>query len=170
MIYWAQLLHFYQPPSQLPSVLEKICQESYRPLLDVFLQHPNARATVNINAVLTEMLRDHGHSDIIQRFVKLAERGQIEFTGSGKYHPILPLIPTDEARRQIELNLKTNSYFFGGVFRPVGFFPPEMAYGRAIVPAVLDSGHRWIILSGVACPSRLAHGAGPVRGGEGEAA
>jgi alpha-amylase/alpha-mannosidase (GH57 family) len=153
MIYWAQLLHFYQPPTQLPSVLEKICQESYRPLLDVFLQYPTAKATVNINAVLTEMLRDQGHSDIIQGFVKLAKRRQIEFTGSGKYHPILPLIPTDEAKRQIELNRKTNSYFFGSAYRPVGFFPPEMAYGRNIVAPVCDSGHGWIIVSGVACPT-----------------
>ncbi len=153
VICWAQLLHFYQPPTQLPSVLEKICQESYRPLLDVFLQYPTAKATVNINAILTEMLRDHGHSDIIERLVKLAKRGQIEFTGSGKYHPILPLIPADEAKRQIELNLKTNSYFFGSAYKPVGFFPPEMAYGRSIVPAVCDSGHRWILLSGVACPN-----------------
>jgi alpha-amylase/alpha-mannosidase (GH57 family) len=153
MICWAQLLHFYQPPTQLPSVLEKICQESYRPLLDVFLQYPTAKATVNINAVLTEMLRDQGHSDIIQGFVKLAKRRQIEFTGSGKYHPILPLIPTDEAKRQIELNRKTNSYFFGSAYRPVGFFPPEMAYGRNIVAPVCDSGHGWIIVSGVACPT-----------------
>jgi alpha-amylase/alpha-mannosidase (GH57 family) len=153
MIYWAQLLHFYQPPTQLPSVLEKICQESYRPLLDVFLQYPTAKATVNINAVLTEMLRDQGHSDIIQGLTKLAKRGQIEFTGSGKYHPILPLIPPEEAKRQIELNRKTNSYFFGNVYRPMGFFPPEMAYGRNIVAPVCDSGHGWTIVSGVACPT-----------------
>jgi len=153
MIYWAQLLHFYQPPTQLPSVLEKVCQESYRPLLNVFSKYPTAKATVNINGVLTEMLRDHGHSDIIQGLARLAKRGQIEFTGSGKYHPILPLIPADETIRQIELNRKTNSYFFGNVYKPVGFFPPELAYGRNIVPPVCDSGHRWLLLSGVACPN-----------------
>jgi len=58
MIYWAQLFHFYQPPPQLPSVLEKICDESYRPLLEVFRQYPNVRVTVNMNGVLTEMLKD----------------------------------------------------------------------------------------------------------------
>jgi alpha-amylase/alpha-mannosidase (GH57 family) len=152
VIYWAQLFHFYQPPTQLSLVLEKICAESYRPLLEVFRQFPNVKATVNISGVLTEMLRDHGHSDIIQSLKELAERGQIEFTGSGKYHPILPLIPLDEARRQIELNQKTNAFFFGGDYKLMGFFPPEMAYSRDILPAVLATGHRWIILSGVACP------------------
>jgi alpha-amylase/alpha-mannosidase (GH57 family) len=153
MIYWAQLLHFYQPPTQLPSVLEKICDESYRPLLEVFHQYPNARVTVNINGTLTEMLKDCGHRDIIQGLKELAESGQIEFTGTGKYHPILPLIPPDEAKRQIELNQKTNSFFFGTAYKPSGFFPPEMAYSREILPLVIGAGHRWIILSGVACPT-----------------
>jgi len=153
MIYWAQLFHFYQPPTQFPSVLEKICNESYRPLLEVFRQYPNARATVNINGVLTEMLKNCGHQDIIQGLKELAERGQIEFTGTAKYHPILPLIPLDEARRQVELNQKTNNFFLGEAYKPVGFFFPEMAYSRDVLPVVIATGHRWIILSGVACPA-----------------
>jgi alpha-amylase/alpha-mannosidase (GH57 family) len=153
MIYWAQLLHFYQPPTQFPAVLNKICEESYRPLLEVFSQYPNARATVNINGVLSEMLRDCGHRDIIEGLRELAQRGQIELTGSGKYHPILPLIPPGEVKRQIELNQKTNTFFFGDAFKPAGFFPPEMAYGRDIVSPIVETGYRWIILSGVACPA-----------------
>jgi len=153
VIYWAQLFHFYQPPTQLPSVLEKICDESYSPLIDVFREYPKAKATFNINGVLTEMLKDCGHDDIIAGFRELGQRGQIEFTGSGKYHPILPLIPADEARRQIELNNKTNAFFFGDAYKADGFFPPEMAYGRDILPSVIDTGHRWIILSGAACPA-----------------
>ena len=153
MIYWAQLFHFYQPPTQSPSVLDKICGESYLPLIEVFREYPNARATVNINGVLTEMLKDCGHWDIIQGLKELGQRGQIEFTGSGKYHPILPLILPDEVKRQTELNQRTNSFFFGDAYKPSGFFPPEMAYSRDIVPAIIGTGHNWIILSGVACPT-----------------
>ncbi len=153
MIYWAQLFHFYQPATQLPSVLEKICNESYRPLLEVFREYPQAKATININAVLTEMLKYCGHDDVIQGLKELAEKGQIEITGTGKYHPILPLIPPEEAKRQIELNQKTNAYFFGSAYKASGFFPPEMAYSRDIIKPVMDTGHRWIILSGVACPA-----------------
>lgn len=153
MIYWAQLFHFYQPPIQLPSVLDKICAESYLPLIEVFREYPKARATVNINGVLTEMLKDCGHWDIIQGLKELGQRGQIEFTSSAKYHPILALIPPDEAKRQIELNRKTNSFFYGDAYKPSGFFPPEMAYSRDIVPAIIGTGHNWVILSGVACPA-----------------
>jgi alpha-amylase/alpha-mannosidase (GH57 family) len=153
VIYWAQLLHFYQPPTQFPAVLDKICQESYWPLLEVFRQYPNARATVNINGVLSEMLRDCGHRDIVEGLRELAQSGQIELTGSGKYHPILPLIPQREVKRQIELNQKTNGFFFGDAFKPAGFFPPEMAYSRDIISPIVETGYRWIILSGVACPA-----------------
>ncbi len=42
-IYWASLLHFYQPPIQIPEVLRKVVDESYRPLIEVFKQHPHAQ-------------------------------------------------------------------------------------------------------------------------------
>ncbi len=152
MIYWAQLLHFYQPPTQTPSVLRKICDESYRPLLHIFEEYPSARLTINFNGVLTDMLIDCGHRDIIEGFQKLARKGQLEFTGTGKYHPILPLIPPEEVKRQIDLNVQTNRHFFGEVYVPRGFFPPEMCYSREILKPIIESGYSWIILSGIACP------------------
>jgi len=153
MIYWAQLLHFYQPPTQVPSVLKKICNESYRPLLHVFEEYPNARVTINFNGVLTDMLMDCGHKDIIEGFRNLAEMGQIEFTGTGKYHPILPLIPREEVKRQIDLNAQTNRHFFGRSYVSRGFFPPEMCYSQDILQPIIKSEYRWIILSGIACPA-----------------
>jgi len=152
MIYWAPLLHFYQPPTQLHWVLDKVCEESYRPLIKVFRDIPSAKVTVNINGVLTELLRDHGKSDIIRGLAKLAENGQLEFTGSGKYHPILPLIPQDEMRRQIIQNHQTNQRLLGKIFAPRGFFSPEMCYSPEMVEPIIETGHQWVLLGGIACP------------------
>jgi alpha-amylase/alpha-mannosidase (GH57 family) len=152
VLYWAQLLHAYQPPFQLHGVLSKVYEESYLPLLEVFEKHPHAKVTININACLTEMLAQHGYWRAIEGLRQLAERGQIEFTGSGKYHPILPLIPHREMERQISQNRKANRYFFGPAYRPQGFFPPEMCYSKEIAEPVIKTGHRWMILSGIACP------------------
>ncbi len=152
MIYWAPLLHFYQPPIQIYSVLEKVVRESYRPLIEVIRQHPNARVSVNINGVLTEMLWETGHADVIDGLKELATRKQIEFTGSGKYHPIMPLIPREEVMRQIRRNQLTNRHFFGETYAPRGFFPPEMAFSMDVIEPVVATRHEWIILSGVACP------------------
>jgi len=152
MIYWAPLLHFYQPPTQTNSMLMRISNESYRPLVDVFEEFPHARITVNINGVLTEMLGQCGYSDVLDKLKKLAEQGRIEFTGSGKYHPILPLIPSDEVERQIRLNYQTNRNLLGDAYAPRGVFPPEMCYSKDIVEPIIESRHEWIILSGIACP------------------
>ena len=151
MIYWAQLLHFYQPPTQTPSVLKRICDESYRPLLQVFEEYPNAQVTINFNGVLTDMLIDCGHKDIIDGLRGLADKGQLEFTGTGKYHPILPLIPKEEVKRQIDLNTQTNRRSFGKAYAPQGFFPPEMCYSQDLLQPIIKAGYRWIILSGIAC-------------------
>lgn len=153
MIYWAQLLHFYQPPTQVPSVLKRICDESYRPLLQVFEEYPDARVTINFNGVLTDMLMDCGHKDVIDGLRSLAENGQLEFTGTGKYHPILPLMPKEEVKRQIGLNTQTNRRFFGKAYAPQGFFPPEMCYSQDILQPIIKSGYRWVVLSGIACPA-----------------
>lgn len=77
MIYWAPFLHFYQPPTQFHWVLDKVCNESYRPLIEIFRDIPSAKMTVNINAALTELLWDHGKRDIIEGLAELAENGQL---------------------------------------------------------------------------------------------
>ncbi|MBI2886941.1 MAG: hypothetical protein HYY02_07010 [Chloroflexi bacterium] len=156
MIYWAPLLHFYQPPLQLPEILRKVCVESYQPLVELFQQYPHSKVTVNICGVLTEMLWESGHQDIITGLTKLAERGQLEFTGSAKYHPILPLVPKEEMSRQIRRNHLTSRHFFGDVYDPRGFFLPELAYSQDVVETVAATRHQWLLLSGVACPVEWA--------------
>ncbi|MHA1794605.1 MAG: hypothetical protein ACTSUK_00710 [Promethearchaeota archaeon] len=149
-VYFAFLLHIYQPPVQIAPVIKQIVKESYRPILDALRDHPEAKITLNINATLTEQLDDYGYQDIIEGISTLASRGQIDFTGSGKFHPLLPLIPEPEVLRQIELNTQTNRQYFGNIYQPRGFFPPEMAISEEIFPAVKKSGFEWVISSGIA--------------------
>jgi hypothetical protein len=152
-IFLGLLLHFYQPPGQTADVLRRVVQECYRPLLRVFQEHPHARATFNVNGVLTEMLDDHGYGDVLAGWRALAAAGQVEFTASGMYHPILPLIPAPEAARQIALNDEINRRLLGAAYRPRGFFPPEMAWDHALAPLVARAGFDWVVLSGIACPA-----------------
>ena len=151
MIIWAPIFHFYQPPTQFPAVLKKICAESYRPLIDLLGEFERARATVNINGSLTQMLLDCGAQDVVDGLRGLAERGRIELLGSAMYHPILPLIPQSEVVRQIDLNHATNRRAFGDVYAPRGFFPPELAYDAMVADAAMTTGHRWVLTSGIAC-------------------
>jgi len=142
----ALLLHIYQPPTQFADILAKICDQSYRKIIKILLSNLEARLTLNICGSLTEQLAREGHQDIIENLKILAKRGQIELTGSAKYHPLLPKIPRSEAERQIKLNDETNRKFFGEVWKPVGFFPPEMAYSREVGDLIEGLGFSWIIL------------------------
>ncbi len=149
-IYFAFLFHIYQPPVQIAPVIKQITNESYRPIIEVLRENPTVQISLNINATLTEQLDDYGYTDVIEGFTTLASRGQIEFTGSGKFHPLLPLIPEPEIFRQIKLNNDTNRKYFGKVYQPRGFFPPEMAISDDIFPVIKKIGFEWVICSGIA--------------------
>lgn len=149
-MFWANFLHIYQPPDQMPDILERITNESYRKLFTGLLANPKARITLNINAGLTEQLDEHGYVDVIKNIKTLAERGQIEFTESAKYHPFLPLTPWAEALRQIKLNQETNQFYFGKIYKPKGFFPPEMAYSRKVADLVASLGYEWLVADEIA--------------------
>jgi hypothetical protein len=145
-MYWSNFLHIYQPPTQTEGIVRRVTEESYRRLVRILKEAPGGKITLNINAILTEQLARYGLDDVIRGLRELAERGQIEFTGSAMYHPILPLIPRDEVIRQVKLNTDTNRRYFGEVYRPTGFFPPEMCYSYEVAKAVADLGFRWIIV------------------------
>ncbi|MHA2429523.1 MAG: hypothetical protein ACXACC_00680 [Promethearchaeota archaeon] len=150
VVHFAFLFHIYQPPVQIPPVIKQVVNESYKPIMDALNNHPQAKITLNINGTLTEQLHDFGYEDLIESINILASRDQIEFTGSGKFHPLLPLIPEPEIKRQIKLNNETNHHFFGKFYNPRGFFPPEMAISEEVIDIVKKLGFNWIILSGIA--------------------
>ncbi len=145
-MYWANFLHIYQPPTQTKQMLERIVNESYRRIIAELKRAPDDKLTLNIPACLTELLDRYGFDDVIADLRALLERGQIEMTGSAKYHPLLPKIPKDEAIRQILLDRETNRHYFGEAYQPRGFFPPEAAYDREIAQIVADLGFEWILV------------------------
>ena len=147
---WANFLHVYQPPTQTPEVVEQVANECYRKLVAILRRYPEAKLTLNISACLTEQLDRYGLGDVLDGIRECAERGQLELTGSAKYHPILPLIPEDEVRRQIRLNTETNSAFFGDAYRPRGFFAPEMCLNRPVLEIIRDMGFEWVLLDEIA--------------------
>jgi len=151
---WANL-HIYQPPTQKEYWVKKIANESYRKVLKGFKKNPKAKVTLNINAVLTELFDKYNCRDVIADIKKLAERGQIELTASAKYHPFLPLMPKEEIIRQIKLNTETNKKYFGKIYQPKGFFPPEMAYNRKVGETVAELGFEWIILDELAFSGKI---------------
>lgn len=159
MIYLGFLLHIYQPPNQFEKVLERIVNECYRPLLKLIVDEKE-KFTLNINWSLTEKLLLYGYHDVISTLKKGMESKSLELLGSAAYHAILPLIPEEERKRQIELNSLKHRELWGKLYSPRGFFPPEMAFGPEIIPLVKQAGFEWLITDDV--PYLCLHGSVPL--------
>ncbi len=142
----AFFLHIYQPPTQLAGVTEKIAQDSYIKLLTLLEESSKSSISLNMNASLTEQLAEKGYADLLTRINKLAEKGSLELTSSAAYHAFLPNIPKEEIYRQVELNRKINTIYLGESYETAGFFPPEMAYSRRLVPLLESLRFKWLVL------------------------
>lgn len=138
------LLHFYQPPTQDPAVVRRIDTECYNPVFRL-LRESGARVTVNINLSLTEQLAAY----CPETLELLGGCGGCEFTQSGAYHPLLPLIPPKEVERQLRLNDEGNRRLIPAFGEPGGVFPPEMALDERTASILAGMGYRWTITDDV---------------------
>ena len=152
---FATFLHIYQPEEQYPDVLERIVNESYRPIFKFLLDNPNIRVTFNINSILTTLWDKYGYIDLIESVRILLKRCQIELTESARYHAFLPLLPREEVIRQIKLNNKTHKKYFGEFYNPIGFFSPEMSYSSKIVSVINELGYKYILADEIAYNGKL---------------
>ncbi len=152
---WTNFLHIYQPPDQKEDTLRQITFESYKQIIDILKENPRAKITLNITACLTEQLLSLGFRDFIDDLRDLVRNGQVELTGSAKYHAFLPLLPPAEIERQIKLNYATNREILGDVYKPIGFHLPEMAYSRKVAEVVANLGYSWLILNEISFEGKL---------------
>lgn len=144
MKYLSLLLHVYQPPTQDISLVRRIDSQCYTPLTRL-LADTGAPVGFNINYSLTEQLERLGSATL----GNLARGEGLEFTDSGAYHPIFPLIDREDVVRQLKLNREGNRRLIGDRYSPVGVFPPEMAYSRELPSIFAENGYRWTVTDDV---------------------
>ncbi len=142
---WVNFLHFYQPPSMGKETIDEVVKNSYSFIIKILKENRRAKITINVNASLLEHLEKFGHIDLIKEINKLALKGKIELVLSAAYHPVLALIPFEEALRQINLSRQINKKFFPKI-KIKGFFFPEMVYDKKIAQKLKKIGIKWIIL------------------------
>lgn len=150
-MYWANFLHLYQPPTQKPNWVRRITDESYRRIVQGLLRAPTAKLTLNVNACLLELLERYNGQDVIDGLRTLLERGQVELTGSAKYHPLLTTLKPSEMVRQIELSDQTLKRYFGDHYERRGFFPPEMGFSLEVARVARQLGFQWVIVDELSC-------------------
>ncbi len=145
-MHWINFLHIYQPSDQTNDILERVVNESYRPLFKGLLDTEGTKININISGALTELLHKKGYRDVINDIRKLAETGRLEFTESAKYHSLLPFLTEEQIIRQVEKNRETNRKYFGKAYDPACFFPPEMAYSKKVARVIAKMGYKLILV------------------------
>jgi predicted glycosyl hydrolase (DUF1957 family) len=149
--YIGHLWHFYQPPWQSDYWIDRISDECFDWLSKwLSIQDPKRfKVNVNISASLTERLQKNGHGEVLENLALAVERGVVEFVDSAAYHAPLPCLPEkirkEATLRQIEKNRKINSAFFGDLWHPKGFFPPEMMFSPELAQILKSEGYDWTI-------------------------
>ena len=160
-IYHLLGLHMHQPPGNLQFLLDNYDWEARqiilcydRPLKYAWRYRDVAHFCVGFSGTLLEQLQD---PSIIERYAgvldipKMLEgyrnTPNIEIVGMGYYHPIFPLIPTDDWDEQIERGKMKIVEIFGQ--EPKTFWPPEMAFTEEMIPALARHGYERVIIDSV---------------------
>jgi len=159
-LYLAVVLHMHQPRYNLtgPTYESETARDVFNQTLhpytyppDVIGKYENARVIFNFTGSLIEQLNELVNADFDARLKGLWDRYReakklmrAEFTGCGYFHPIFPLIPEDNRRKQIEMHLKIFEETFEG--RPGGFWLPELAFSMRVVPALAKMGFKWTVV------------------------
>jgi alpha-amylase/alpha-mannosidase (GH57 family) len=111
-----------------------------------------ARVHLSLSGTLLETLADPAFQERVFGTVKLGDllwhlqhRRIFEITGTGFYHPVLPLIP--EADREPQLRRWrgiAEHLFWRQDFQ--GFWPPEMGFSMELIPLLKKLGYRYVMV------------------------
>ncbi len=141
------LWHIHQPPAwdAGEKYLKEAVEKSYNIIFDYVLPRlpENAKININITGITLELL-NKDYSSIIKKMKKYISKGMIEITGTAYYHPILALIPPEEAENQIRMNQKICKKLLN--YTPKGFFPPEMGWSSYLISLLNKVGFEWVII------------------------
>ncbi len=136
-------IHFHQPTGQLEWVLERIYNNCYRLLLDIFKQFTDMKITVHVSGpLLLEMIDKY--PEWIEELAKLGDHGTIEFLAGSYGEAILPILPEDDRVKQVKAYIEIFEKYFG--YRPRGLWLPERVWEPNIVRPLVENGIEYVLL------------------------
>jgi alpha-amylase/alpha-mannosidase (GH57 family) len=161
-LYFAVVLHMHQPiynmtgPAYESEMARDVFNQTLHPYTypaDILRKYEKARVTLNFTGSLIEQLNellnvgfDPRLNGLWGRYREAEKLGRAKFTGCGYFHPIFPLIPDEDRRRQIEMHIRIFEDTFGE--KPSGFWLPELAFSPKIIPTLAKLGIKWTVVDG----------------------
>lgn len=158
-IHHALVLNLHQPPGNLDGLLENAAWEA-KEILFALDRIPRAlwdfedigRVHLAMSGTLLESLGDPAFQERVYGIVdcgKLLWHFQntqiIQPLGTGYYHPVLPLIPSEDWEEQLTRWQGIGGHLF---WREnfSGFWPPEMGFTMELIPLLVKLGYRYVII------------------------
>src|SRR4030042_3004681 len=160
-VYYALGLHMHQPPENLELLIEtnqgearQIIKCYERAARYAHLYKDVARFQVGFSGILLRQFLDKKIIDRYRQIVDIPEMLElyrsaknIEIIGMGYYHPIFPLIPSEDRPDQLNRGRQVAQQVFGQ--SPKGFWPSEMAFCMEMIPALAQAGYEYVVVDHV---------------------
>ena len=154
-------VHMHQPPENLRLLIESNEWEAqqiiacYDRCARYAHKYPDLGAfQVGFSGVLLEQLLDKKIVDQYRKFVDIPEMldlyrtaDNVELIGMGHFHPLFPILPTEDWPDQLTMGRQIAEEVFGRM--PQGFWPSEMAFSMEMVPYLVDTGYRFVVVDHV---------------------
>jgi len=98
------VVHNHQPVGNFEWIFEDAMRKAYLPFLKAALEVADFRFGLHTSGVLLEWAQKH-RPEYLELVERLLERGQVELLAGGFYEPVLPMVPENDAREQIQAYL-----------------------------------------------------------------
>lgn len=147
-LYGSLFLHANMHYAEIPVArLPELVARCYAPAFEALVARPGIKAAVEFSGYSLEWLAENAPA-IIDAVRTLVARGDAEMVGSTYADPILPLIPPDDAIRQINGFRAVYDRLFGDL-QPVvnGFYAQEYSVDASVVDTLARAGYKWVITS-----------------------
>ena len=134
-------VHAHQPVGNFPAVIDDAHIRCYGMFLRVMERYPEFRFSVHFSGWLLDVLFERFPEDMA-RLTAMTRRGQVEWFGSGDCEPVLAAIPHRDRVTQIATLSDKIEQRFG--MRPAGAWLTERVWESSVVPALVETGIRYV--------------------------
>jgi hypothetical protein len=137
------VIHFHQPVGQLGEVLERLFENSYKPLMNTLMKY-RAPVALHFSGPLLLYAKEH-YPDFLELVRKSGDLGFPEFVGGAYSEAILPLIPIEDRVEQVR---KYKDLFrkLIGDYPLKGFWLPERFWDQTIPSVISRFGYEYVFV------------------------
>ncbi|MGC8974873.1 MAG: alpha-amylase/4-alpha-glucanotransferase domain-containing protein [Thermoprotei archaeon] len=137
------VIHFHQPVGQLSEVLERLFENSYKPLMNTLLKY-RVPVALHFSGPLLLYAEDH-YPEFLEMIRRAGDSGFPEFIGGAYSEAILPLIPIEDRAEQVR---KYNELFrrLVGDYPLRGFWLPERFWDQTIPSIISRFGYEYVFV------------------------